>query len=282
MCAAGHRATPVLPRAARRVRRETRWRTVRVRRARASPRHRPNSPSTGWHRAPPSAESGRGLCRPAGRAPGRIAVSAYPSSTVVVTTTCGLTNFITPSTSRNSVGRALRMRPAQRLFFERGEDTCLDGTSIPRFLSAGSCPARARTITGEEEPEHQSVRDQEQRDQEGRHEGIGGTHVPGCVPESSTIALIERVEQIAQSRTSETPRPRHIPSWRLQAAPARTRPGPWSGDPRKQPGARRRAASPVRPRQGLLKAKPTNRKPCKTSNGRRARACGRVCSAGQA
>jgi hypothetical protein len=49
---------------------------------------------------------------------GRITLSAYPSSTVDLTTTSGFTNFIVPSTSKKSAGRALMIHPAQSFTLE--------------------------------------------------------------------------------------------------------------------------------------------------------------------
>src|SRR5215510_3281969 len=64
---------------------------------------------------------------------GRSTDSAYPSATVVVMTTYGLTTCIAPSTSRNSDGRALMMRPARSLCLETRTVCVADGTE-PRFV----------------------------------------------------------------------------------------------------------------------------------------------------
>src|SRR5262245_45181745 len=52
---------------------------------------------------------------------GTITDSAYPRSTVALTTTSGFTNFIAPSTSRNSAGRALLIQPVQSKAFDPRE-----------------------------------------------------------------------------------------------------------------------------------------------------------------
>src|SRR5262245_17298628 len=52
---------------------------------------------------------------------GTITDSAYPRSTVALTTTSGFTNFIAPSTSRNSAGRALMIQPVQSKAFDPRE-----------------------------------------------------------------------------------------------------------------------------------------------------------------
>src|SRR5215831_12836017 len=64
---------------------------------------------------------------------GRSTDSAYPSATVVVMTTYGLTTCIAPSTSRNSDGRAPRMRPARSLCLETRTVCVADGTE-PLFV----------------------------------------------------------------------------------------------------------------------------------------------------
>jgi hypothetical protein len=50
---------------------------------------------------------------------GEKAPSEYPSRTVPSTTGAGFTSFMMPSKSRNSADRALIMRPAQSLFFDK-------------------------------------------------------------------------------------------------------------------------------------------------------------------
>src|SRR6266540_5038754 len=45
-------------------------------------------------------------------------LSGYPSATVAVTIGAGFTSFMIASTRRKSAGRALRIRPAQRVFFD--------------------------------------------------------------------------------------------------------------------------------------------------------------------